>query len=246
MAGSEAQESISLVLLVHNEADVIESVIRDFYSKTVSKIPGSEFIVAEDGSTDGTKEILKRLADEIPIRLISGNDKKGYTRALIDALKLTQKDLIFFSDSDGQHDPEDFWPMYRLMDECDMVIGCKINRKDKSYRLFVSKIMNAIINLIFRIPLADINCGYRLMRKSVVDDILEGGLIFPDCVFTEFTIKAWNKGYRIIESPIRHYERDFGKSRGLPSTRIPMALLKMIFNIAKLKLSLKKKRLFLP
>ena len=241
MAKSADRASVSLVMLVHNEADVIESVVRDFHAKTVGRIPDSEFIIAEDGSTDGTKEILDRLSREIPMRIVTGGEKKGYTRALVDALRLARKDLILFSDSDGQHEPDDFWAMYALMDEHDMVVGCKVNRKDEGYRLFVSKIMNAIINLVFAIPLADVNCGYRLMRREVVDEVMKDGLAFPDCVFTEFTIKAWNMGYRVVESPIRHYKRDFGESRGLPSKRIPFALLRMLYNLFRLKLTEKKR-----
>jgi len=95
---------VSVVIPVYNEGDVIEKVVRDFYAKVVSKVPGSELIVAEDGSTDNTKAILGRLAEELPIRLVSSDERKGYTRAVKDALKLPRFDLVFFSDSDGQQD----------------------------------------------------------------------------------------------------------------------------------------------
>ena len=69
---------LSIVILVWNEADVIEEVVKDYYSKIICKSPGSELIVAEDGSDDGTKEILTKLATELPIKLIMGEKRKGY------------------------------------------------------------------------------------------------------------------------------------------------------------------------
>lgn len=88
-------KQISLVILVYNEAEIIEKVINDFYNSVINKIPGSEFIVAEDGSTDGTKEILQRICQSIPIRLVCGDERKGYTRAMRDAFGLPENDLIF-------------------------------------------------------------------------------------------------------------------------------------------------------
>ena len=113
----EKTRPISLVIPVYNEVEVIEKVIRDFYDKVISKIDGAQFIIAEDGSNDGTKEVLKRLSEEIPIMLVMGDERKGYTRAVKDALKLPEHDIIFFSDSDGQQEPDDFWELIKYIDD---------------------------------------------------------------------------------------------------------------------------------
>lgn len=120
--------SISIVMLVYNEAEIIETVIRDYYDKVYRKLENAEFIVAEDGSADGTKDILARLAAELDIKLVSGEARKGYVKAYRDAAALPCKDVIFFTDSSGKHFPEDFWQMYPLLERNDIVSGRKVKR----------------------------------------------------------------------------------------------------------------------
>ena len=84
----QPQDSLSIVLPVYNEAGTIERVLRDLHAKIAAKLADVEFIVAEDGSSDGTKEVLQRLAPELKLRLVTGRERKGYTRAVKDALAL--------------------------------------------------------------------------------------------------------------------------------------------------------------
>src|SRR3989338_2444191 len=96
---------VSIVLLVYNQAHVIERVLNDFNYKIVKKLPESELIVAEDGSNDGTKEVLSNMQKKIRFRLISGKVRKGYIKAYKDAMGYVKNDIILFSDSDGEFDP---------------------------------------------------------------------------------------------------------------------------------------------
>src|SRR3989344_5090483 len=98
---------ISVVFPVYNEQDIIETTVRSYYNELKGKID-FEMIVAEDGSTDGTKEILQRLKKELPIRVYMSNKRKGYQKAVIDSLKYPKHDWIFLVDSDYQYDPHDF------------------------------------------------------------------------------------------------------------------------------------------
>ena len=79
------QDSLSIVLPVYNEAATIERVLRELATKVANKLGDVEFIVAEDGSSDGTKDVLARLAPELKLRLVTGAARKGYTRAVQDA-----------------------------------------------------------------------------------------------------------------------------------------------------------------
>lgn len=212
---------ISLVLLVHQEADIIESVIKDFYEKVTSRIPGSEFIICEDGSTDGTKEILERVKDHYRLSLYMGNERRGYTNALREALGHARNPVIFFSDSDGQHDPNDFWKMYPVLDGVDMVIGRKLHRKDGLMRLILTRVFNRLIALYFGVRLHDINCGFRLMQKEVVDFLLGEHWRLKYCISAELTVRAHYRGFRIREVPVRHFARQFGMSTGLPTKKLP-------------------------
>lgn len=232
---------ISLIMLVYNEAEVIERVVRDYYSEIVEKIPGSEFIVAEDGSTDGTKEILGKLEGEIPIRLVRGERRKGYLGALRDALAIPRNDIVFFSDSDGQHTPACFWKMLPEIEHYDMVIGSKTQRKDSGYRLLISRVLNIIVGLSFKVWFWDINSGFRLFRKDVSEGLLKEPWYFKECPFTEFTIRAHMRGHPITEVAVEHHTREFGASRGLPPRRIPGAIFNILWSIRKLRAEAKRK-----
>lgn len=221
---SGAPGPISLVMLAHNEVDVIEGVVRGYHREVIARLPGSEFIVVEDGSRDGTWEALRPLGEELGLRLIHRDERQGYTRALRSALGLATRDLVFFSDSDGQHDPRDFWRLARRIAYADLVVGFKHPRRDPAYRVAMSRVFNALIGRVFKVRLRDANCGFRLMKRPLVDDLLADTWLFRECVFTELTIRAFYKGYRVDEVPIRHLPRPSGESRGLPLRRIPRAV----------------------
>lgn len=214
-------KSVSLIILVHQEAEVIERVVAGYYDAVIAKIPGSEFIVCEDGSTDGTKDILKRIEGRYHLTLHMGNVRKGYTRAKRDAFAMAKNPVIFFSDSDGQHNPEDFWKLYRMLDKYDMVIGWKQNRKDGLTRLFITKGYNLLIGLYFGIWLHDIDCGFRVMKKEVVDYLLTKPWRMAYCVSSELAVKARYAGFRVGETKVSHFRRQSGSSRALPFLKIP-------------------------
>src|SRR5579862_485838 len=163
---------LSIVLLAHNEAEVIESVVRGFHEVVVSKLPGSEIIVAEDGSTDGTKEILARLVSTLPnVRWEEGRERRGYVNAFKAAMSLPVNELVVFCDSSGKHDPHDVWRMYPLMTDHDMVLGYKVNRADPVYRNVMSAVFNWIVNKYFDVGFKDIDCPLRIFRRSAFADI---------------------------------------------------------------------------
>ena len=230
---------VSIVMLVYNEAEVIEHVVRGFHREIVSRLPGSEFIVAEDGSRDGTAEILERLRDELGLVLIHRDERRGYTRALKDALALPKHELILFSDSDGQHDPTDFWRLAKRFPYCDMVIGFKQPREDPFYRVAISRVFNRVVGLVFKFRFHDVNCGFRLMRRALVQDLLRDEWQMRACTFTEFTIRAFYKGYAITETPIRHLPRPFGESRGVPLRGIPRSILHVLAQFVDLRRKIK-------
>src|SRR3989344_4615711 len=225
-------EPISLIMLVHNEAETIEKVIRDYYDMVVGKIPGSEFIVAEDESTDGTQAILSRLAKEIPLCLVQGDGRKGYARAFRDALALPGKEIIFLSDSGGKHDPMDFWKLYEEIGEVDMVIGVKTNRQDSWFRRFLTRGYNQVVNLYFGSDFHDIDSGFRLVKKSVVRAALKSVWIFPELIASEFSLRIYAQGFKIKEVPVSYQARR-GPSRGLPLKKIPGAIWQVLSRFAR-------------
>jgi len=238
----EPLESLSIVVPVYNEAGVIERVLRDLHAKVASCQPASEFIVAEDGSTDGTKEILRRLEPELGLRLVMGDRRKGYTGAVKDALRLPTSEWVLFSDSDGQQEPDDFYQMATLAPRYDLIVGFKSPRRDPWPRLLLSRGMRTINRRVVGASFRDANCGFRLMRKSVVDAVLPRCSLLPQFINTEFTLRAWHMGYRVTEVPVRHYEREDGGSRGLPASKIPGEVSRLLGGLVALRREFKADR----
>jgi glycosyltransferase involved in cell wall biosynthesis len=226
---------LSLVILVHNSASTIEGVVRGFYTEVISRLPGSEFIIAEDGSTDGTKEILAKLKKELPITLLQAKEKKGYFKALKDAIKAAKNEYLFLSDGDGEHDPKDFWRLYSKMWEqpgrYDVVVGYKTKRKP-FYRAIVSLGNVFLDGMLFGLWLRGANCNFRLMRKKVMDDIIDdiGSLKYTPSV--EALIRAKRKGYKIAEVPIKHI---YVASGELAPSKIPKIMFREFWNLLKFR-----------
>src|SRR5215831_19036628 len=118
------QYEVDVVLPAHNEGGSIGKTITEFFD-IVSKKDGRRirFVVCEDGSTDDTVPVLKKLSETLPLHLISDPVRKGYSRAVIDGLRATTAPLVAFIDSDGQCDPEDFKRLYALVPDHDLVMG---------------------------------------------------------------------------------------------------------------------------
>lgn len=233
---------ISLILLVHQEADIIEGVIQNFHEQVISRIPNSEFIVFEDGSTDGTKTILKNIKEKYGLRLNLEEKRRGYTTAMREAFASASKEIIFFSDSDGQHDPSNFWLLYPMLNNYDAVIGWKQQRRDGMMRNTLSTIYNWLISILFRIHLHDIDCGFRLMTKQVVNVLLASQWRLQYCIGSELVIKAASYGFKITEVPIQHRERQFGASRGLPTKKLPRIVIKILRGLMDIKRDLRSLR----
>jgi len=230
-------DDLSIVMPVFNEAATIERVLRDLRAKIDGRVANLEIVVAEDGSSDGTPEILARLAPELGIRLVTGRQRKGYTRAVKDALAEARRDWIFFLDSDGQHEPDDLFAMAALAERerADIVTGVKMPRRAPWPRVLLSRGLRLADLLLIGASFRDANCGFRLMRRAAVERLLPQIDKLPLFVNTELLLRARAAGYRIVEMPVRHYARAEGGSRGLPPRRIPIEVYKLIRGLLALR-----------
>jgi glycosyltransferase involved in cell wall biosynthesis len=222
-------------MLVHNEAEIVEDVVREYHRAVIAPLPGSELIVLEDGSRDGTTEILRRLVRELGITLVHHDERRGYTAALREGLARAVNDVVFLSDGDGQHDPTDYYRMRNRLQHADVVVGWKLPRRDPRYRLLVSRVFNWLVSREFGIRLHDVNCGFRLMTRAVVADLLRDRWQLSACIASELSIRAHFKGYAVVEVPVRHRPRRYGPSRGLPIRKMPGAVLHILREFGAMK-----------
>lgn len=234
------QNTLSIIIPVYNEAGVIEKVIDGFYEKVVKKIPGVKFIIAEDGSTDGTREILNRINKKVPFTLIINKERKGYTTAFKDALRIADTELVFFSDSDGQHDPEDIFKLLKEIGSSDIVSGYKSPRRDPVYRAILSKIYNFLFYLLFGLKTRDINSGFKLIKRQVIGVILGQVTTMEYCAMSEFILRAHLAGYKISEVPVTHHRRKSGETSIFGFRKLPFIIARIARDLFKIKLDLLK------
>lgn len=217
---NKIENLVQIVMPVHNEAESIEDVIMEIYNEISPRLP-LEFIICEDGSADGTKEILLNLNKKIPMKLIMGKKRKGYSQAFIDGLKKTSANYVFCLDSDGQFVPSDFWKLYEKKNDYDAIIGWRQNRADENFRIIMSNGYKFIHRLLFRVPLHTPSCSFLLIKKEVVNSVVNELGVLKQGLWWEFTARVYKKGFKITEVPIQHRPRYSGQTRVYTLREIP-------------------------
>lgn len=228
---------VSILMPVCNEVDVIEFVLQEWIDDVIQFLPqGTEFILEDGNSTDGTTEVIKKMADKHPyIRLIVNPTRDGFAAAARRLYREAKCPLIFFTDSDGQYIASDFWKLAPYIDSHDLIHGAKIGRKDPLFRRYASAIFNKLSAFLFAITYSDINSAFRLIRREVIERTLPQVDCMPTLLNAELLIRAELENFRIKQIHVMHRERRFGKSRGLPSNRFLQDSLLAFTGLLKIK-----------
>jgi glycosyltransferase involved in cell wall biosynthesis len=227
-------EPVSVIVNVYNEAETIERELREIHAEIIARLPGSEVIVAEDGSTDGTKEILARLTAELGIIHSTAPERKGYAKAFRDAVALVRNPFVFFSDTGGKLDFKEFWKLYEHRHEYDVLSGTRNQRTDQWYRRLLTWSYNALLRLYFRVELRDADAGFRLYRTEAIRKIAAEPWINRHLIASELALRAIYSGYTMAEIPIADRQRA-GISRGLPPRKIPRVICSVVRNFPRVK-----------
>ncbi len=208
--------SITVFFPCYNEEENVEKQTRDV-ARVLSEITDDyEVLIVDDGSSDRTGEIADRLAREDGhVRVIHHPYNLGYGNALKRGFKDASKDLVLYTDGDNQFDINDIKKMLPLMKEgVDMVVGYRADRKDRPLRKFVSHVYNFIIRIIFGLKVRDIDCAFKLFRRSVFDRINIKSERF--LIDTEILVRSKRAGMTMVETGVQHLPRMLGKSTVSP------------------------------
>jgi dolichol-phosphate mannosyltransferase len=235
---------IDIVLPVHNEGASIGTTLREFY-RVVAVEAGIpiRFVVCEDGSSDDTVPVLKALAMELPLKLISDPVRKGYSRAVIDGLRATDADWVACIDSDGQCDPADFARLAALREGCDMVMGWRNPRSDVLIRKLMSGAFGLVYRLYFDVRLRDPSCPYLLIRRRGLEGILAGKVgILKQGFWWEFMARATALGLKITEAPVHHRVRSAGQTQVYRPTKVPRIAWEHLLGLRQLRKELSNSR----
>ena len=238
-AGARRQPPVSIVMLAHNEAPTIEKELTSFHHAISSKLPGSELLVAEDGSTDGTTEIIKKLQGTIPLVHCYSPVRLGYSVALTQAVLTAKNDWIFFSDTGLKHDPNDFWKLYAKIESHDLIVGKKTKRQDQLYRKALTASYNLYLRTYFNLDnVFDADSGFRLFNRKVVDTVFRENVSFKSLVGSEIVLKSIFGGLRYTEVPVSYFLR-VGESKGMAPRTIVRQVRTVLKDLARLKRELK-------
>lgn len=211
---------LEIILPVHNEAESIEQTIREIWTSMPERIRVN-FIVCEDGSRDGTKEILRRLAEEIPIRLNLTDARRGYSRAVREGMQMVEADWLLCLDSDGQCDPRDFAKFWPARDAADVVMGWRVDRQDTVLRKTFSRFFYLIYQCAFRAPVHDPSCPYVLVRRAVAHQMASELGEMKEGFWWEFVARVHRRGYSILEIPVKHRLRAAGVTQVYKFSKMP-------------------------
>ena len=205
--------SLSAVFPAYNDAGTIPSMILTAVIAMRQVTDDYEVIVTNDGSSDHTGVVLDEMAKTRPeLRVIHHPVNKGYGATLRTGFAAATKEWVFYTDGDAQYNPLELVSLVNgLEDGVDIVNGYKISRNDPLERKIIGKIYHHFVKIIFGFKLKDVDCDFRLIRRSIFDTIKlesESGTI---CL--EMVKKFQDAGYRFAEVPVSHYHRQYGKSQ---------------------------------
>ncbi len=228
-------KSLSVIIPVYNEASVIENVIESTYNEIIKKHGNAELLIFEDGSTDGTKQILGKFSARPKIKVFSGDAKKGYFNALKDALRVPRSDMIFFMDSDDTLNPADFWKLLEYAGDYDIVAGVRKRREDPAYRKVLSLFYNGLIWIMFGLRTRDSNVGFKILKREIADEIVPEIKYLKYGFSTELMARALHKGRKIKFVEISHAKRKSGKAEDFQFGKIPKVVYRQLRGMLKLK-----------
>lgn len=203
---------------VEKALDVLEKLNADF-----------EVIIVDDGSSDDTG----RIADEIvrghdKVKVVHHECNLGYGAALQSGFEAATKELVFYTDGDGQFDINEMPPLLEMMQQYDIVSCYRLNRRDSMIRKINGWCWTRLVCLLFGMKIRDIDCAFKLYKREIFDRIKlssSGALIDA-----EILARAARKGYRITQKGVHHYPRTAGVQSGA-NIRVILRAFKELFKL---------------
>jgi len=212
--------SISAFFPCYNDAKTIGDLVVQADRVLGELTEDYEIIVVNDGSRDESASVLAALANQVPrLRVVHHLINRGYGAALRSGFEHATKDLVFYTDGDGQYDVNEISILLMLLtDDTHFVNGMKMTRQDPPHRVFIGNLHRFITRWSFWLPINDVDCDFRLIRRSILDKIRLSSSSGSICV--ELVKQAQRAGAQFREVSIHHYARRSGVSEFFTPRRI--------------------------
>lgn len=210
-------KNLSVFLPAYNEEANIVKTVDNVETNLKKAADNWEIIIVNDGSKDQTKQISEKLAvANKNIRVINHPVNRGYGAAFKSGLYGAKYDWVSFIDADGQFDYSEIGNFIEKQDatKADMVIGYYRKRRVPFIRKVNSYVWQTFVWMLFGLRVRDIDCGFKLISKKVIDSIPPLESERGAFVSSEFLIKSRRQKFKIVEIPVHHYPRKEGEATG--------------------------------
>ncbi len=218
---------ISAVLPAFNEQDNIVEAIEEVGAVAADCCSEYEIIVVDDGSSDRTNELVVHMAESDPrVRLVEHERNQGYGAALHSGFSAAQYEWVFLTDADRQFVISELVGFIPLCDRYDLILGYRNPRRDPFMRRLNAFGWNLLVNMLFGYTARDIDCAFKLFRRSVFDNTVVRSR--GAALSAEFLVRSRRAGHRFLEKGVSHRPRGFGSATGAKPAVIVRAFRELI------------------
>ena len=213
--GRERISHLSVFFPAFNEEESIVALLDEALDVIPRFADRFEVIVVDDGSTDGTPDLVDLYAQEHPeVRRVSHGARLGYGEALRTGLKEAQGEAVFFTDADRQFRLSDLVRLQPRFGPRTMAIGYRIKRSDPWHRLVVAWVYHRVLRAVFDLRVRDVDCAFKLIGRPTLDRVLDELCSTSAFISPELLIRARRAGVAVCEVGVPHYPRALGCPKG--------------------------------
>lgn len=204
---------LSVIIPIYNEVESIREIIRRVKATKLAW----EIVLVDDGSIDGTRDLLKEMDGKDNVRVVLHEKNQGKGAAVRTGFEAAKGDVLLIQDADLEYDPRDYPALLKPLEEgvADVVYGSRFLGGPRRVIMFWHMVANFLLtfmtNILYNTILSDMETGYKVFRRHVIDDMPLHAKRFD--FEPEFTAKILKRKYRIFEVPITFNPRDYSQGK---------------------------------